>query len=75
MPPAVPVVITSLGWTSWMIWRHTSMFGSSGPSWDIWDSDLKITTDFLPIVVVQKAPRRLASVAGQPARIFLEMVS
>jgi hypothetical protein len=33
--------------------RHTSMFGISGPSWDKCESDLKITTDFLPIVAVQ----------------------
>ena len=53
MPPAVPVVMTSSGCTSSMIWRHTSMFGNSGPSCDMCESDLKTTTDFLPIVVVQ----------------------
>jgi hypothetical protein len=53
MPPAVPVVMTSVGCTSVMIWRQTSMFGSCGPSCDMCESDLKITTFFLPIVVVQ----------------------
>src|SRR4051794_32108777 len=53
MPPAVPVVMTSLGCTSRTIWRHTSMFGSCGPSCDMCESDLKITTDLSPMVVVQ----------------------
>ncbi len=75
MPPAVPVVITSLGCTSRMICRQTSMLGSCGPSCDMCESDLKITTDLPPMVVVQYAPRRLACSAGQPARIFLEIVA
>ncbi len=75
MPPAVPVVITSVGCTSVMIWRQTSMFGSCGPSCDMCESDLNTTTFFLPIVVVQKAPSRFSSLAGQPLRIFWEMVA
>ena len=53
MPPAVPVVMTSLGCTSVMICRHTSMFGSCGPSCDMCESDLKTTTDLPPMLVVQ----------------------
>jgi hypothetical protein len=49
------------------------MFGSCGPSCDMCESDLNTTTDCLPIVVVQYAPRRFASIAGQPLRIFLEI--
>ncbi len=71
MPPAVPVVITSFGFTSRMIWRQTSMFGSCGPSCDMCESDLNTTTDLLPIFVVQKAPSRFACSAGHPLRIFL----
>ncbi|MHC2721258.1 hypothetical protein [Bradyrhizobium diazoefficiens] len=47
------MVMTSVGCTSVMIWRQTSMFGNRGPSCDMCESDLKITHFFLPIVVVQ----------------------
>ena len=72
-PPAVPVVSTSLGRTSSMICCQTSMFGSSGPSCDMCESDLNTTTEVPPIAVVQYVPNRFASTAGQPLRIFREI--
>ena len=74
IPPAVPVLITSFGCTSEMICVHTSIFGSCGPSCDMCESDLKTTTLFPPIRVVQYAPSRFACSAGQPARIFFDIV-
>jgi hypothetical protein len=75
MPPAVPVVITSFGCTSVMICCQTSVFGSCGPSCDMCESDLNTTTDFCAISVVQYAPRLCACRAGQPLRIFFEIVA
>jgi len=75
MPPPVPVVSTSFGCTSSMICRQTRRFGSFGPSCDMCESDLKTTTFFPAMVVVQNAPRRLAWRAGHPATICFEMVA
>src|SRR5205809_4000734 len=75
MPPAVPVVMTSFGFTCPMICCQTSIFGNCGPSCDMCESDLNTTTDFLPMVVVQYEPSRIACSAGQPLRIFFEIVA
>ena len=38
--------------------RHTSAFGSAGPSWDMWESDLKRVTVVPPMLVDQYVPSR-----------------